>query len=309
MNFKFKALSLSIGLTVGSVTFPALAVPVTVVVDGNTSVSESGAPAITSSAPAGTSVYLWNQTNNSFAEAIGDNSGYSNVASNSSKNISEVTSQLHQSATVTNNTGAAQNFTFNFFINAGSLTTSNSVGFSATESILAGYDLNILVNGSSIWNSAATLTTDANGSNIVKSGADLNSSISSGSNYYWSSFSDVLSLGTFQNNETFTLDYFLTTKTVNNFTTLITHNCYTSNYGYGDGYGYGYGSGSTEYCYDSEEGGSAYARIGDPNDIDYTRIDESTIGVTSSVSEPTSLVLVGAGLAGLAFRRRAKKSV
>lgn len=307
MTFQFKTLSLTIGLAVGSVTIPALAVPVTVLVDGNTSVSESGNPAITSSAPAGTSVYLWNQpTGPSFAEAIGNNSGYSNVASYSNKNVSAVTSQLHESATVTNNTGAAQNFTFNFFINAGSLTTSNSVGFSAAESLFAGYDLNILVNGSSIWKSAATLTTDANGSNIAKSGANLNAGVTSGSNYYWNSFSDVLSLGNFQDNETFTLDYFLTTTTTNNFTTLITHHCSTSNYGYG--YGDGYDSDSIEYCYDTEDGGNAYARIGDPNDINYTHIDNNSITTTTSVAEPSSLLLVGAGLAGLAFRRRAKKS-
>jgi len=291
MTFKFKNLSLAVGLSVGSICAPALAVPITTSVESSVVIDQNGVINSHSDGP-GSSAYSYKHeyvgyNRYSSGNANGDDSGRSYLTSESSVNVSTVTSTFHQLAKVTNDAATAQAFTFSFLINQGSLSVYKNYNTTllGSDFYSASYSADIRVNGVSIWNSAATLTNDATQSNLTQSGTSLGSYWSGNDYYSWSPFAKTLNLGTFASGEEFTLDYFLTTNVTNSIL----------NPGVCDGYGYG--------C-------TSRAQFGDPNEI-ASAMNEDTIkpGVTASVPEPTSLVLLGVGLAGLAFRRRAKKSV
>jgi len=290
VNFKFKSIALAIGLSAGSIiAAPSYAVPVQVEVLAQVSATSDGVTNSDSQGPA-SSANAWASSNNVSGSASGNDSGWSSLtASAYGANNFTVSSKLRQVATVTNDFSSAQNFSFNFLISRGGISTSN-LNLTGSDFLNASYSATIMVNGVSIWNTAAQVATTALGSELYKTGTDLGGYESS-SYYSWNPFSSSINLGEFDAGETFTLEY-----TINAFVGGMVSDCEYSSSGYGYGYGYGYG------CYHN-----ARAQFGDPFDFNAMNDKTITASPATSVSEPMGGLLLGAGLLGLAFRRRAKK--
>ena len=289
MSFRFRTLSLTVGLVTGSICSVAQAVPISAQVESSVTITSNGVTNSSANGPSSialSSLSDYQSPSYSSGVANGYDTGRTYLTSSSNHNDGTVTSSVHHFASITNNTGSEQSFTFSFLINEGSLSNSTSYNtVKGLDYISSSYFADILVNGVSIWSSGATLTTNAAGSSLSKTGQDLSTYTDGASYYSWSPFSSLVNLGSFADGETFTLDYYLST-TVSNLT--VNSGC--ENYGYG--------------C-------MASAQFGDPYGLDLSPIDEATVAIvekTVTVPEPAGLVLLGAGLAGLAFRRRAKKT-
>lgn len=265
---------------------------------------------------------------NTDGSAAGNNAGWMYSRSGGQGSTYQHYSEIVQNATLTNTAASAMNFMYNFTINWGSLNASNYNFTDATEFSKAGYQVDIKVNGNSVWSSAFELFTDLNGSSFSSSGLLLGK-YSAGSQYYsWDLLNSQLNLGTLAAGASMQLSYSIRTLVSGNH--LVTCQSYSEpipteqgtdgvsllaattepDCGYGDYGDYGsYG----EFGY-QQFAGYTYAQFGDPNGFDGTAnnagfTQSNIIGQPSgAVSEPGALALVGAGLAGLAFRRRQRKT-
>jgi len=170
------------------------------------------------------------------------------------------------SDTFTNTSGGSGDFDFDFNFAGGSLRLLADGG-------MAMFSLDILLNGSSIWNRTASLSgipvlapplLDADGlSHSVLHGGFF-------THVFFDPFSDNLDLGTFGDGESFTLTYNLDV-----------------------------------WASTTSPFGVAEARVGDPFSVGFSGTVNPPTG--APVPEPTTMFLLGMGLAGLGARRlRAK---
>lgn len=211
---------------------------------------------------------------------------------------------IQQRHEMTNTSLTAMAYSFDFTISQGSLSTYNSDSFVGSEHAIAAYNVAIKLNNNVIWESAASLLTDATGSSLVQSGTPLGTY--STSNFYsWGVYTDTLSLGVFNPGDSFVLEYDI-------FTEALGDTGYVScgNNGYGDdGYGGDFGDLPEDLlrppAADSCSKGSSYAQFGDPNGFSSMPINNSTV-VAAPVPEPGALLLMAGGAAGLAYARRRK---
>ena len=187
---------------------------------------------------------------------------------------------------------AASTTSFGFHVVPGELAFSNSSSFTGTEYLTASYFLDIMLNGTSIWSSGATLEqTGSSVSLINQVGTSLGSYTAGSYQYTMNDFIGTLALnsfGAFNTSGFNTINYVLTTAASSNIS-----DCSISTGGVDAD-----GNHNPDVAGNGSSGGSvvcagAIARIGDP------------FGV-NSVPEPGTIALLGLGIAGLAFCRRRK---
>ncbi len=236
----------------------------------------------------------------SWASTAGDDTGWMYAQSLGSGSF-QANTTLIQSETFTNPLSVPALYTFDFNVSPGSLLVSNWEPLLPDEIVWAGYSASILVNGTTLWSSAAELLMDENGVTFNSMGEVLGSYTPGSVEYSWSDYNDTLFLGVFAPGETLTVEYLIQTFAVG--TTDIATDCGLA---LEDG-------GFIRDGFENEDGaftcgnGFASARFGDPTGINVMPINNSTVNATPvPVSEPATALLMLAGLAGAGMMRRRK---
>lgn len=223
-----------------------------------------------------------------YGTAEGDDSGFMYALAYGQGDTYSQYATTEHVVTVQNDESFAQTFSYDFEILRGGLQAYGDDFASHSDIATAGYNIDILLNGLSIWNSNASLTTTQGfNSNLQGSGQMLGSYSSNSDFYSWDTYNDTLNLGDVAANSSFNLAYRVTSFVSGNFT---------------DG------------CVDELCGlNESYAQFGDPFSFNGTPIFannliNSVAAPTTQVVETESLALASLGLLGLAFRRRQTKS-
>lgn len=182
-----------------------------------------------------------------------------------------LTATSSYSETVTNSSGGALSYTYDFFITAPQLRIAD---FAVGPTMTASYLIEITLDGATLFSSAANLIGGAAGHKLNKSGTSLGGTLFGHSfefGYDFDPLSDTLNLGTFADGESFILAYEL--------------RAFASGPGLETG---------------------AAARIGDPGDLDAAGLSGTirSSGAAMQVPEPGTLALLGVGLFGLAVARQ-----
>lgn len=311
MTFKFKSLAIAIGLTSVTAINPAYALIIdsqvqtfSVTQNQNTGgISFSDADGPGASADSSTNyeynaIWWGSEVFGIGSDVSANNTGHSELYSRAAEGwLIHTTSDLQLSTqsralhtvTITNDSTSAQNINFDFLIDSGYLTTTYWNYGSANSFIELGYSADIRINGASIWNSSAELRSDINGNFLNLSGAVLGdspwgtySTTAGDQYYYWDSLVNQLDLGVLAAGQSLTLEYDMATY-INELIGPMGYSNLTR------------------------------ASFGDPFDFNSTPLfaqenfTTSDASNTSSVPEPASTLLLGLGLAGLAYRRKAKK--
>lgn len=252
--------------------------------------------------PSYVSVYVgdYGASGDAYASAWGDDSG-DMFARSSGGGSFDADSSIRQSVEFTNTTATAQNYSFDFTINNGSLSAYDYNTLAVGEYVQAANDVAIMLNGVDIFTSQATLMLTDSGTTLTTGGIELGTYTTNSDYYSWGTYTGTLDLGIFNPGESFLLEYDILTSADSNISSSF--GCESE--GYGD-FGNGDWIGEEfSFCY-SNYGAS---RFGDPNSINGMPISPLTV-TSVSVPEPGMLFLLAGGVAGLAFagRKRARKS-
>jgi len=210
--------------------------------------------------------------------------------------------RITQSVTFTNNTGVDQNYFFDFTILPGKLEVA-AFGYKFTEYGQAGYEINISMDGASLFESSAMVRIEGTGAlgtgggvvlpggssipeGLSKSGVDLGGGYTGNDEYgryVWGEYTSTLDLGVIQTGQEFTLEYDI----------------------------YAYAKGRIEErwaCADPECGLLAISVFGDPNHLSKAPLTMAQLSYQpaspTSVPEPGLWLLMGTGLFGFAVARR-----
>ncbi|MCK6407238.1 MAG: PEP-CTERM sorting domain-containing protein [Rhodocyclaceae bacterium] len=242
--------------------------------------------------------------------------------------------------TITNTTGTAQRANFNFYITPGFINNELGSAMTGTDYVSAGLTFDIRRNGSTVWGSAATLTSNAGGTNMSTSG-DASLYAGSGTYYSVAGTQRSVDLGVINAGQSITLSYEMTSFASGQSTpgapTWVPETTYHvpgqwvdpcwGECSYGDGYEAG--EPHFEPAHDVVVPGhwlpgtisGSHASSGDPFEINwndgtayftnqpFSRNFEASVTFTAAVPEPSeyALMLAGLGLmAGIARRRRQK---
>lgn len=293
MNFNKKTLSITIACLLGSAAMQANSALIELEISGETEANITGeSDANGDSNP--TSVNINSNASNDMdyanANARGDDTGWFYSTANAYNNAS-AQSAVTQSYTVTNDSSDAQFFDFSFEVNQGSISAncSDFEGYGegygdgygdgygscdGTDYALASYQAEIFLNGAIIWGSSAEVIDNANGALSSSKGTPLNYNTQFSENFLsWDVTNFTIELGAFSANESFELEYIVST-TAESFNDDM--------------------FGST----------NAYAQFGDPNGFGQGNVSFTTR--SASVPVPATLGLFGLGLAGLSLARRRK---
>ena len=152
--------------------------------------------------------------NQAVYHSYGSTSG--NFGSRSSGNgVYDVSSAFNIAETITNNSLVAQAATFNFFITPGMLGNFINSPLTGAEFVSSGINFDILRNGSSVWSSAATLTSNAVGTTFTATG-DVGLYSGAGTYYTINGVSRSINLGILNPSESINLSYTLASFAVGN---------------------------------------------------------------------------------------------
>jgi len=312
MNINVNKLALAIGITFTALaatpSYALLISTSSTSVKASTSNTVNGTTTTDTDGPANSatseSSYNWTKAywggtfvgNTKVSYATGDSTGSSELwsagagwqseerFSNSPTFTLDAHASVLHSAVITNNTSVSQIIDFKYLIVAGGISI-DYIGESPNSFANAGYSADIRVNGNSLWASNAQIGITGGSRTFTQGGTSLQGSLLNNDKIYeWDNFNGSLSLGYLAAGASLTLDYQLSTY-VNQFWADV-----------------GYGL-------------HPYAEISDPFDFNtnplfaadnFTATPANT-GNPTDVPEPAGTLLLGAGLAALAFRRRKER--
>ncbi len=245
-------------------------------------------------------------SNDNDAQSAANASSFGNAvgpygAGGNGSGVFDTTGRFMRQWDITNDSGVAQNYSFNFFIYYGNLSASDN---GAGGSGYAEYEAKILRDGvTTLFSSAAKITS---GGTLTTSGTTLTGATHSGSNYSWGGTYFTVDLGVLNPGDFTFVQYDLVGHAFGDYGFT------TSDCGYGDGYGDAIRGGdgpigplvtNTPGADQCTVTGNSYSFLGDPDTLNTTPI--AGIGVTSqAVPEPAMLGLMGLGLAAFGLRRR-----
>ena len=212
----------------------------------------------------------------------------------------EITSSFSFEKNYTNLTGISQDYFFDFSIIPGGINTSILDSLVSVGTLFSSFEIEVILTTAndsvSIFNSAASITTDFTGSVFTETGTSLGGSLFDNS-YVWNEYTASISLGSFSANEEFAINYILTTQSSSDIA-LSSEVCGSN------------GGGEQEF--EEEEPGEvgcmAAARSGDPFGLNGGNTFTTSMQPTSLVPEPNVLLLMGVGLLGAMAGRRKIKS-